>query len=154
MTVRLRRASSLDAGSTGWILQRFAIDTEWMPVLQSEAEAISFCGVMIDRGWVTVAERDGEVIGFLARDGAVICSLYLAPGACGQGVGQALLQQAKTEQPQLWLQAFVANVGAQRFYRREGFVETARSDGQSNEERLPDIRFEWSQAIQKTNQQE
>ncbi|OIQ44877.1 MAG: GNAT family N-acetyltransferase [Roseobacter sp. MedPE-SW] len=140
---RVRPANALDAGRTGWILYRFAQDTPWMPVLHSEAETISFCGVMIDRGWVTVAEQEGRVVGFLARDGAEICSLYLAPGSCGQGIGKALLQEAKAAQPQLWLQAFVANSGARRFYQREGFHQGARGAGQDNEEGLPDIRFDW-----------
>ena len=142
----LRPANALDAGTTGWILHRFALDTPWMPVLHSEAEAISFCGVMIDRGWVTVAETEGRVIGFLARDGAEICSLYLAPESCGKGIGKALLQQAKAAQPHLWLQAFEANTGARRFYQREGFQETARSDGGGNDEGLPDVRMAWQQS--------
>lgn len=114
-----------------------------MPVLYSEAETISFCGVMIDRGWVTVAEQEGRVVGFLARDGAEICSLYLAPQCCGQGIGKALLQEAKAAEPQLWLHAFVANTGARRFYQREGFHQGVRGTGQDNEEGLPDIRFDW-----------
>ncbi len=142
--ITLRPAGALDAGATGWILYRFAQDTPWMPKLYSEAETISFCGVMIARGWVTVAEQEGQVVGFIARDGAEICSLYLAPGRCGQGVGKALLQQAQAAQPQLWLQAFVANRGARRFYQREGFYETQRSDGADNEEGLPDVRLAWS----------
>ena len=143
MSFHLRPAQPTDAGRTGWILHRFARDTPWMPQLYSEAEAISFCGVMIDRGWVTVAKEAGRVTGFLARDGAEICSLYLAPGCCGQGQGLALLQHAKSQQSRLWLQAFAANDGAQRFYLREGFVEVGRSDGSRNDEGLPDIRFEW-----------
>jgi len=142
----LRPANALDAGTIGWILYRFALDTPWMPVLHSEVEAISFCGVMIDRGWVTVAEQEGRVTGFLARDEAEICSLYLAPDCCGQGLGRALLLQAKAVQPQLWLQAFVANTGARRFYQREGFEEVDRSDGGGNEEGLPDVRMVWRQA--------
>jgi len=140
---RLRPANALDAGRTGWILHRFALDTPWMPVLYSEAETISFCGVMIDRGWVTVAEQEGRVVGFLARDGAEICSLYLAPGSCGQGIGKALLRQAKAAQPELWLNVFEANTSARRFYQREGFQQGARGTGQDNEEGLPDIRLDW-----------
>ena len=113
MTVTLRPAHALDAGRTGWILHRFARETAWMPQLYSEAEAISFCGAMIDRGWVTVAVEGAEIQGFIARDGAEICSLYLAPGACGRGIGRALLEDAKAGEPALWLQAFAANIGAQ-----------------------------------------
>lgn len=142
----LRAATPLDAGGTGAILHRFNSDTPWMPKLHSEAETISFCGVMIDRGWVTVAESEqtGQLLGFLARDGAEVCSLYLAPGACGQGIGRALLTAAKAAQSRLVLHTFQANLGAQRFYLREGFAECARGDGAANDEGLPDIAYEWT----------
>lgn len=143
MTFFLRPARPLDAGTAGDILYRFQQDTVWMPKLYSSAEAICFCGLMIDRGWVTVAERDGSVLGFLARKGEEVCSLYLAPGACGQGAGKALLDAAKAETFRLTLRTFAANEGAQRFYRREGFSETGRGDGMDNEEGLPDIAYEW-----------
>lgn len=145
-TLEIRKAQPTDAGSVGAILYGFQQQTPWMPQLYAEVEVIAFCGVMIDRGWVSVAVQAGVVQGFIARDGAEICSLYLAPGACGQGIGKALLQAAKVAAPHLWLKAFVANEGARRFYQREGFQEVARGDGSDNEEGLPDIRFEWSSA--------
>ena len=143
MTVTLRLARSTDAGKTGDILQRFQEETPWMPKLYTGAEAIAFCGRMIDRGWVTVAEEDGRVCGFLARDGAEICSLYVAPEAQSRGIGAVLLEAAKAAQPRLTLWTFQANEGAQRFYLREGFAETERSDGTRNEEGLPDIAYAW-----------
>lgn len=143
--VTLRPATALDAGRTGWILYRFAQDTPWMPKLYSEAETISFCGVMIEQGWVTVAEQGGQTLGFLARDGEEVCSLYLAPECCGRGIGRALLGQAQAAQPRLWLRAFVANRDARRFYQREGFYQTGRSDGAENEEGLPDVTLAWPQ---------
>ncbi|WP_264212684.1 GNAT family N-acetyltransferase [Leisingera thetidis] len=146
MILSLRPAAPLDAGAAGDILYRFQQDTKWMPKLYTSAEAISFCGMMIDRGWVTVAVRDGRVQGFLARDGAEVCSLYLAPGACGQGAGKALLDAAKSASPRLTLRTFSANIRAQKFYRREGFAETGRGDGADNEEGLPDIAYEWRAA--------
>lgn len=146
MTLILRPAAPLDAGTVGDILYHFQQETEWMPKLYTSAEVISFCGTMIDRGWVTVAERGGCVEGFLARDGEEVCALYLAPGACGLGTGKMLLDAAKTAAPHLTLRTFAANAGAQKFYLREGFAETGRGDGSGNEEGLPDIAFEWRAA--------
>ncbi|WP_323777803.1 GNAT family N-acetyltransferase [Leisingera sp.] len=143
MTLVLRAATPLDAGSAGEILYRFQQDTEWMPKLYTSAEAVAFCGLMIDRGWVTVAVRGRRVLGFLARDGAEVCALYLAQGACGQGAGKALLDAAKAAAPRLVLHTFAANTRAQRFYQRQGFAETGRGDGASNEEGLPAITYEW-----------
>jgi len=142
----LRPANPLDAGAVGEILYRFQQDTDWMPKLYSSAEVIFFCGLMIDRGWVTVAERDGCIKGFLAQKEGEVCSLYLAPGACGQGAGKALLDAAKADASRLILRTFAANTRAQRFYLREGFAETGRGDGSGNEEGLPDIAYEWCSA--------
>ncbi|MEW2912703.1 GNAT family N-acetyltransferase [Leisingera sp. JC11] len=146
MTLSLRPATPLDAGTVGDILYRFQQDTAWMPKLYSSAEVISFCGVMIDRGWVTVAERGGQILGFLARKEDEVCSLYLAPDACGQGAGKMLLDAAKAAAPRLILRTFTANERAQKFYQREGFSETGRGDGTNNEEGLPDIAYEWRAA--------
>lgn len=143
MNVVLRPATPLDAGAVGAILHRFNQDTVWVPKLYSEAETISFAGVMIDRGWVTVATRDGSVLGFMARDGVEICSLYLRADVQGQGIGALFLGEAKAASSVLELWAFEANEGARRFYRREGFRDVARSDGARNEEGLPDVRLRW-----------
>lgn len=143
MTVTLRSARSTDAGTTGEILHGFARENDWMPELHSCAETIAFCGRMIDQGWVTVAETDTGVVGFLARDGEKVHSLYLAAPARGQGIGRQLLDRAKSECTQLSLYAFEANESARRFYERHGFAEVARSDGSNNDENLPDIRFVW-----------
>ena len=143
MSISLRAARALDAGQAGDILHQCNRDTDWMPDLHSAAETIGFCGTMIDRGWVTVAERQGRVIGFLARDGADICGLYLRSGERGQGVGKHLLDRAKAQSEVLQLRAFQANDGARRFYAREGFVEITRGDGAGNDENLPDVHMIW-----------
>lgn len=143
MTTVLRPATPLDAGRLGVILHRFEVETPWMPKEHSCAEAISFCDRMIARGWVTVATVGGSVVGFLARDGVEVCALYLAPEACGLGLGKALLDQAKSASPRLSLWTFQANLAAQRFYLREGFTEQRRTDGARNEEGLPDIEYHW-----------
>ncbi|SMO93394.1 GNAT family N-acetyltransferase [Ruegeria faecimaris] len=144
MTVTLRPARSTDAGATGKILHGFACENEWMPELHSCAETIAFCGVMIDRDWITVAENEDGVVGFLALNGSEVHSLYLRASARNQGIGQRLLDQAKSGRQKLSLFAFQANHGARRFYERNGFAEIARGDGADNDENLPDIKFVWN----------
>lgn len=140
----LRPARSTDAGSLGDILYRFQQDTDWMPNLYTGAEMISFCGTMIERGWVTVADINGQAAGFLARDGEEIVALYRSPDVGRRGVGLRLLNTAKQAASRLQLRTFEANVTAQRFYLRQGFVEQSRGDGADNEENLPDISFVWT----------
>jgi GNAT superfamily N-acetyltransferase len=141
--IHLRAARSTDAGKIGAILSDFLETTDWMPRLHTGAEDIAHSGVMIERGWVTVAEVDGCVAGFAACNGDDLNALYVAETARGQGVGTALLHRLQAEQPSLNLWTFQANKLAQAFYLKHGFVEVDRSDGTDNDEGLPDIRFEW-----------
>jgi ribosomal protein S18 acetylase RimI-like enzyme len=145
MNVQLRAARSTDAGSTGLILWDFMDQTPWMPQIYSAAQTISFCGVMIDRGWVTVAQGAGGVVGFLAQDGDEVSALYVANAARGQGIGAALLDHAKSGSDGLSLWTYQVNDDAVRFYRERGFSETRRSDGTRNDENLPDVQLTWTQ---------
>ena len=142
MTLKVRKARSLDAGKLGAILTQAVRDHRWMPELHSEAENISFCGRLIENEYVWVAD-DGAVRGFLAREGAYIHALYVARGARGHGVGSLLLTQAQGLCDRLELHTFVANQGARKFYKRHGFREVDRSDGSHNDEGLPDIFLTW-----------
>ncbi|WP_424987694.1 GNAT family N-acetyltransferase [Microbulbifer sp. S227A] len=121
MSVLLRAATPLDAGTTGDILWQSLRDSA-QNELSSAAEAIGCCGVMIARDWMTVAVTGAGVQGFLARDGQEICALYTAADARGRGIGRQLVQEAKRKVPRLHLQTPAGNTGARRFYAREGFV--------------------------------
>ena len=93
--------------------------------------------------WIAV---EGErVLGVLTLHDDFLDQLYVASTAQRSGVGAQLVDVAKRERPdglQLW--AFVSNEAAQTFYLRHGFVEAERTDGMSNEERSPDIRYLWA----------
>ena len=91
-----------------------------------------------------VAEQEGALAGILVLDGDFVDQLYVEPGLTGQGIGSALLAVAKRERPQgLRLWAFQSNAGARRFYERHGFLEVRRTDGADNEERAPDVLYEY-----------
>jgi GNAT superfamily N-acetyltransferase len=141
--IRLRAARSTDAGSVGAILSEFARKTEWMPKHYSGAQDIAHAGRLIDRGWVTVAQDEGSIVGFAACDGSDLDALFVASFMRGQGVGTALIEYLKEDRDALELWTFQANVAAQKFYLKHGFQEVARTDGARNDEKLPDVRFEW-----------
>lgn len=136
-------ARDLDAGAVGAILSEFVDTSDWMPRIHTRAEDIAHAARMIDLGWVHVAKDNGTVIGFCARNGDDLDSLYVIAEKRGQGVGAALLRHAQSAVDRLELWTFQANEGAQRFYLRHGFVEVQRTDGSGNDERLPDIQYEW-----------
>jgi GNAT superfamily N-acetyltransferase len=84
----------------------------------------------VGRGWV--AEVNGAIVGFsFANRSGLIWALFIAPGFEGRGLGQALLACCID-----WLRAngcaraFLdtgPNTRAERFYRRNGWRETART---------------------------
>lgn len=77
----------------------------------------------ISGGWrVWLAWRDGELAAFMALLPGRLDQLFVAPAAQGSGVGAALLDIAKREEPDgLRLRAAAANVRARRFYEARGF---------------------------------
>jgi len=140
---RLRPARPTDAGAVGAILSGFIDDTDWMPRIHTRAQDLSFAGDMISQGWVTVAERAGDVCAFSALAGDSVHALYVAADMQGQGIGAHLVDHMKSGSDHLTLWTFQANTGAQRFYLRHGFAEVARTDGAGNDEGLPDIQYQW-----------
>ncbi len=141
--IHLRPAKTTDAGRVGAILSEFVDTTAWMPRIHTRAEDIAHAGSMIAHGWVTVAESDGHLAGFAACDGADLDALYVAAAWRGKGVGSALLGHLQQQSTSMGLWTFQANARAQAFYRHHGFHEVTRTDGQRNDEKLPDVRLEW-----------
>jgi GNAT superfamily N-acetyltransferase len=136
-------ARPADAPAIGAILSDWIDETDWMVRVHRREEEQVFARDLVARGWVTVARRSGQVAGFLARDGEDVVALYVAGPARGQGVGSALLARAKRQAPRLWLWTFQFNHPARAFYTRHGFVEVERTGGAGNDEKLPDIRYQW-----------
>jgi GNAT superfamily N-acetyltransferase len=101
--------------------------------------------VLVPRGTVVVAEREGEVVGFAEPCDGWLHALYVAPSAQGAGVGSALFERSMALQPNgfdLWV--FQRNTRALDFYARYGCVEVRRTGGTGNEEHEPDLLLHWS----------
>ncbi|MCT4556379.1 MAG: GNAT family N-acetyltransferase [Pelagimonas sp.] len=145
MTPTLRDARDTDAGKLGQMISDAVAARAWKPVLHSGAQDIAHTGDMIDRGWVRVAELDGRVAGFIARERGYIHALFVTPDLQGHGIGSALLHEAQSHGQALTLWVFEQNTDALRFYLRAGFAETHRTAGE-NDEALPDIHLRWTPA--------
>ncbi len=103
---------------------------------------------LIPTGRTTVAVADGRVIGLLAVSTGTDCSwidqLYLLPEWVKRGIGTRLLQLCQSElPPPIRLYTFQCNERARCFYERRGFQAIAFGDGSGNEEKCPDILYEW-----------
>ncbi len=106
-------------------------------------------GLLIPSGAVTLAMNGAQVVGMMAtsqQEGhGWIDHLYVAPAFVGAGIGASLLAHAKAGLGSpLRLYTFQANAGARRFYERHGFKAIAFSDGQDNEEKCPDVLYQWN----------
>lgn len=104
--------------------------------------------VLIPSNQVTVVEQDKKVIGMMAlstdEKAGWIDQLYLHPDVVGCGIGTKLMERAKAELGSpIRLYTFHGNQSATRFYERHGFREIQYSDGSGNEEKCPDILYEW-----------
>lgn len=146
MSVVLRAATPLDAGATGDILWQSLRESPEIEI-SSAAEAIGYCGVMIERNWVTVAMSSAGVQGFLARDGQEICALYTAATARGQGIGRRLVEKAKCEVSRLHLQTPVINTRARRFYTRAGFLPIPSANFARPDATQPACTYVWQKEI-------
>ncbi len=149
MRIQVRRAAEGDAEAIAEIhvtARREAMP--WLPVLHTEAETREWvANIVLPHQEVRVAEVDGRIVGYSARDGAELNDLYVGPRYQGRGAGTALLHAAMAASPgQLLLWTFQRNDDARRFYERHGFEAIELTDGAGNEEREPDVRYRWSRA--------
>ncbi|WP_341716305.1 GNAT family N-acetyltransferase [Micromonospora sp. FIMYZ51] len=94
--------------------------------------------------WVAEHPKTGRLLGFAALDSDLLEHLYLRPEARRQGIGTALLEQARRASPGgLRLRVFTRNTEARSFYERHGFRPVDENDGSRNEENEPDLTYAW-----------
>ena len=109
---------------------------------------------LLPAGGVMVAEIDGRVVAVMALQAAEaadaaeavswIQQMAVDPPLVGRGIGSRLLAHAlRSLPPPIRLYTFQDNTGARRFYERHGFVAIGFGDGQDNEERCPDVLYEF-----------
>lgn len=118
----------------------------YLPVLHTDDETFRWVrDSVITQQAVWVATEDDGVAGYIALTEEELHDLYVRPGAQGKGVGSALLEKAKElSVGTLRLWTFQRNTNARRFYERRGFIAVEMTNGHGNEEREPDVRYEWT----------
>jgi GNAT superfamily N-acetyltransferase len=119
----------------------------YLPELHDDADTRHyFAEIVIKRCAVWVAVEERRVIGFMAwnAESAHLDHLYLSPGHYRRGLGTRLLDKAKElSAGKILLYAFQRNTRARAFYEHHGFRATWFGDGAENEEREPDVLYEW-----------
>jgi GNAT superfamily N-acetyltransferase len=118
----------------------------FIPTVHTDDETRAWVsGYLMPRLEVWVAESDGILLGMMALEDDLVDQLYIAPAAQRRGVGDRLIAHAKKLRPRrLRLYTFQRNSPARRFYEARGFVAIEFNDSSHNEEREPDVLYEWN----------
>jgi GNAT superfamily N-acetyltransferase len=148
MHIGVRRGTRADARAAAdlWLLARKAfVDAIPQPVHDDKDVRDWFGSHVVTKSELWVAEdHTGALVGILVLEGPWVQQLYVEPTMTGRGIGACLLTVAKRQRSRgLRAWTFASNVGAQRFYKREGFREIRRTDGRDNEEGAPDVLYAW-----------
>jgi GNAT superfamily N-acetyltransferase len=141
----LRRANLADADAIAAVLTSARAEQAFIPLLHSPEDDRWFVReLMLPANEVWVVVQEGEVVGFASFGRDLLGHIYVAPRAQRRGIGRVLLDKVKVRRPDgftLWTHQ--PNAAARAFYEREGLGAVEFTDGSANEERVPDVRYDW-----------
>jgi putative acetyltransferase len=144
--IQIQRATADDAPELARLFRRsFQSALPFLPTLHTTDEDRDyFSEHVLPKSDVFVARANtNQIIGFIAFDADCVNQLYLLPEHTGAGLGVRLLNIAKAQRSKLRLWAFKRNTSATNFYLKNGFQAIRETDGADNEEKEPDVLFEW-----------
>ena len=146
MSFLLRRLSPDDAERAALVHRRAYDDRlPWLAGRHTPGEDLWYFRERVFKDcalWGALGQ-EGALLGFIALRDGWIDQLYVLPEWQGQGIGGALLAQAKSAWPQLRLWTFQKNLAARRFYEANGFTCIEETGGSRNEEGEPDALYLW-----------
>ncbi|WP_372573041.1 GNAT family N-acetyltransferase [Ruegeria jejuensis] len=140
MASDIRRARIEDAADCARVVDTWITRTAWMPRALSLAQLTTLISDAYPKREIWVAGDPIDCFMSVDPAEAKVGALYCL--RTGQGIGKALLDIAKAGRDWLWLTVYVPNRHAERFYRREGFVEVARLAPEPPD-MLTMIKMEW-----------
>lgn len=91
---------------------------------------------------LTVAEKEGEPVGFAGVHGDGLEMLFVSDSARGQGIGSALLAEVVANQAVSKVDVNEQNHDAYGFYLSKGFVKVGRSELDGDGRPYPTIHME------------
>jgi GNAT superfamily N-acetyltransferase len=145
MAFTVRRAAAFDADAIANVYYTSFRLLTFLPMLHTIEEHQWFISnVTLKECEVTIAEDEGGIVAFLARQGEEVRLLYTRPDRIGMGAGTQLINAAKASgigALELW--CYQANERARRFYEARGFHAIRFTNGADNEEQMPDVRYRW-----------
>ena len=142
----IRRVQPADADAVGDVwLEAFKATYPFPPAYPDEDVRRWVREELVPREETFVAlDPDGTVVGFMSLHDDDLDQLYVRPDRHDRGIGSRFVELAKERRPGgVGLYTFQVNARARRFYERRGFRVERFGEGESNEERQPDVRYEW-----------
>jgi GNAT superfamily N-acetyltransferase len=139
----IRRAVLEDAEAIVAIFEPSFATLDFLPQLHTHEENVGFFRRVVADDDAFLYGEDG----FAILEGDRLGHMYVHPRAFGTGVGHALFEHVQTVRPggfDFWV--FQQNERARRFYEAHGARPVEYTDGSGNEERAPDVRYEWRPA--------
>lgn len=142
--IALRPATEADAAEIAVLFATSRRLLTFLPDLHTVEEDRVYVRDKVLRDFrVTVAERDGAIVGFMAELEGWIEHLYIDAAQLRSGVGAALIADAQSRNEDLQLWCFANNLRGRAFYERMGFEAVKFTDGAANEAKAPDILYRW-----------
>eukprot|EP00047_Mylnosiga_fluctuans_P007238 m.251972 g.251972 ORF g.251972 m.251972 type:complete len:185 (-) comp17505_c0_seq1:48-602(-) len=89
---------------------------------------------------------EGKLVGTLATSPGWIDHVHVLPAMHRRGIATALLRHAQQHGTTWRLFTFLINTPARVCYERVGFCVEETTDGERNEEKLPDVTYVWHAA--------
>ncbi len=78
--------------------------------------------VYIPASETVVFEVDGQIAGFYCLYGSTLAAIFVSPNLQGQGIGSALMDDAKSRRSCLQLSVYSQNTPSINFYKQHGFI--------------------------------
>lgn len=145
MHLFIRKIENDDVEAIANIFSKSLLTLTFLPILYSQEEKDWFVkNMVVSQCDIFVAVRNAIVISFIAIDLNEIKHLYTHPRYQSCGAGSALIQFCQARYADLKLWCFQENLNARSFYEKFNFKPVKLTDGGRNEEKLPDILYEWT----------
>ena len=139
-TLRPSRASDGDAVVDLWSR---AVDAthDFLSAEDRRAIDAEVAGFLPQAPLLLAVDADDRPQGFMLLDGSHMEALFIDPAVHGQGIGRQLVEHALAQHSPLTTDVNAQNPQALGFYLRMGFVETGRSDVDSQGRPYPLIHL-------------
>ena len=143
MQIRAMRADELEEVIHLWRTTSKATYTFLTAEHTEDEDRNYFTNVVAQNCDIWVAAEEAAITGFMAIKGSYIDRLYVLPDQQRKGIGQRLLEHARTLSPDgLELATHQKNVNACAFYEKNGFY-AARYGVSPPPESEPDVEYHW-----------